>query len=211
MIINVRGAGGSGKTELVRRILWDYGWRGGIAQASPLTAEPILRQERQRPIGYRLTHPSGGRSLVVLGHYEVTSGGCDTIRQRDGGLDEVFCLAHQQGAAGHDVIIEGLRLSSEVERTKELARLHRVHILRLTTPVEQCSRNLARRRRTGQKSLAAITASVLGEQARIEQACAVLERRADVEYVGFEQALVRVRTLLRLPLQAGPIANGRPS
>ncbi len=73
MIINPRGSGGSGKTELVRRTLADYGWDGSVEVV------PLRREGRERPIGYRLRHPQGGRPLVVLGHYARTSGGCDTL------------------------------------------------------------------------------------------------------------------------------------
>ena len=80
VIINVRGPGGSGKTELARRILQDYGGRLGAR------VESILRDGREQPMGYRLLHPQGGRPLIVLGHYEKRSGGCDTIPEADGGL-----------------------------------------------------------------------------------------------------------------------------
>jgi hypothetical protein len=54
VIINPRGTSGSGKTELVRRLLSDYGWkRGG-------DVEPIHRKGRERPIAYLLQHPLGG-------------------------------------------------------------------------------------------------------------------------------------------------------
>ena len=100
MIVNPRGTSGAGKTELVRRIIAGYGWgRGG-------QVEPVSTPGRERPMFYRLRHPLGGRPLVLLGHYEATCGGCDTIRARDGGLDEVFRLATEQAAGGCDVLLE---------------------------------------------------------------------------------------------------------
>jgi hypothetical protein len=79
-----------------------------------------------------LQHPSGGRDLIVLGHYERTSGGCDTIPLDDGGLDEVFRLAEVWSGAGHDVFLEGLNLSSERERSVGLAGRHHLRIILLT-------------------------------------------------------------------------------
>ena len=87
MVIKPRGTSGSGKTELVRRLLADYGW------GKDGRAEPVRREGRAQPIAYRLRHPLGGRPLAVLGHREATSGGCDTIRAADGGMDEAFRLA----------------------------------------------------------------------------------------------------------------------
>ena len=147
MIINPRGTSGSGKTELVRRLLAQYGWQRG-ARFEGAGPKPIHRAGRCRPLGYRLGHPLGGRPLAVLGHYEVTSGGCDTNRAADGGLEESMRGAADYAATGHDVLIEGQRLSSEHERSAALARSHGLHILRLTTPLDQCARNLVWRRRS---------------------------------------------------------------
>ena len=106
VIINPRGTSGSGKTEFVRRLLSDYGWkRGG-------EVEPIHRKGRERPIAYLLQHPFGVRPLIVLGHYAATSGGVDTIRAVDGGLDEAFRLADEYASSGHDVLLEGIRQRS---------------------------------------------------------------------------------------------------
>ena len=83
VIVNPRGTSGSGKTELVRRIAAEYGWYDGVAN-------PVRREGRERPIAYCLPHPLGFRPLLLLGNYEVASGGCDTIRLAEGGLDEAF-------------------------------------------------------------------------------------------------------------------------
>lgn len=197
VIVNPRGAGGAGKTELVRRIMADYG-RGRDGRA-----EPIRHARPERPVGYRFTHPHGGPPVVVLGHYESTSGGCDTIRLTDGGMDEVFRLADAWATAGYDVVLEGLLLSTEHTRSAALAELHELHVLRLTTPIERCVGNLITRRRARRDTwpLIARTAAVLDDE--VNEACLRLRRSAaSVEVCGFEQALRRARELLSFGIAA---------
>jgi hypothetical protein len=192
MIINPRGTSGSGKTELVRRLLSDYGWgRDG-------RAEPVRRRGRERPIAYRLRHPLGGRPLAVLGHYEATSGGCDTIRATDGGMDEAFRLAGEHASSGHDVLLEGLLLSGEHARSAELAKAHELHVLRLSTPLDRCVRNVIARQRAGRRGWASVARTATMHQADIEEACRRLRRHASVEVLDFGGALLRARELLGL-------------
>ncbi len=157
VIVNPRGTSGSGKSELARRILADYGRGSGEAM------EPIHRGGRAPPVGYRLRHPLGGRPLAALGHYGAGAcGGCDTIPARDGGLGEVFRLA----ARGHDVLLEGLFLSGDHQRSAELAGRHPLHVLLLDTPVERCARNLVARRRVGRRALRPLVAEVVAARRR---------------------------------------------
>jgi len=192
VIVNPRGTSGSGKTEFVRRLLSDYGWKGGG------DVEPIHRQGREPPIAYRLRHPQGGRPLAVLGHYAATSGGCDTIRAADGGLDEAFRLADEYASSGHDVLLEGLLLSGEHARSAALAEAHRLHVLRLSTPLDRCVRNVIARQRAGRRNRASIVRTAMMQQANIEQACELLQRHARVEVLDFDGALLRARELLGL-------------
>lgn len=188
-ILNPRGTSGSGKTELVRRILADYGWSRDCTEC--LNAiEPIYRTGRSLPFAYRLRHPGHGRPLVVVGHYQRTSGGCDTIRARDGGLPEILRIAGDRASRGHDVLIEGLRLSSEVPLSARLAADHGLHILLLSTPLEQCARHLA----SARSRLSVIERVTSEENRRVEDACARLLRDAAVETLDFDAA--RARQLL---------------
>ena len=198
IIINPRGTSGSGKTELVRRILAQYGWQQSADGAGAGHLKPMYRDGRSRPLGYRLEHPLGGRPLAVLGHYEVTSGGCDTITAADGGLDEIMGRAADYAATGHDVLIEGQRLSSEYERSAELARSHDLRILRLTTPPEQCARNLVWRRRARRDTWPSVAGAVAVEQEMVAEACARLGQHARVEALGFDDAFARAQDLLGL-------------
>ncbi|WP_133239242.1 hypothetical protein [Microvirga sp. KLBC 81] len=142
MIIDPRGTGGAGKTELVRHILTEYGWErdGRYDVGSDIAV--ICREGRGRPFRYRLWHPRGRRPLAVPGHYERTSGGCDTITVQDGGLAEIMRRVGGYAVSGHDVVIKGLRLRSEVEFFIDLERSHGLHILYLGTLLGRCVRNL---------------------------------------------------------------------
>jgi hypothetical protein len=197
LIINPRGSSGSGKTELVRQILGAYGWTRNSPGAPP-GIRPIYREGRSKPFAYRLQHPRGECPLFVVGHYEATSGGCDTIRAKDGGMPEIVRRARDFADRGHDVVIEGLRLSSEVEHSASLAASHRLHILFLSTPIEQCVRNLASRRRVGRSSFPSIMKRTSEEHGRVMEACERLRRHSTVEVFDFDQALARMRELLNL-------------
>jgi hypothetical protein len=197
VVINPRGTSGSGKTELVRRILAEYGWRRDLHDASD-RVEPIYRAGRTHPFAFRLQHPINERPLVTLGHYQVTSGGCDTIRLQDGGLPEVMHFAGDFASRGHDVILEGLRLSSDVVLSAKLAATHGLHILLLNTPLERCVQNLVARRRAGRRSLPAIARNTADEHRRTQDACERLRVCATVEVLDFDQALARARELLGL-------------
>lgn len=189
LILNPRGTCGSGKTELVRSILSAYGWKRGNDGACALLVGG-------RPIGYRLDHPAGGRPLAVLGRYETTSGGCDRILASEGGLPWAIAQAGLLAPAGFDVLMEGLRLSSEVDRTLELARRHPLFVIRLATPLETCAENLLRRRRVGRAKLPDARAAVAREAASIELACERLGGTAHVENHPFRDALARALDLL---------------
>jgi len=186
VIINPRGTSGAGKTELVRRIMALY----GMGTDNPL--EPVYREGRERPISCRLRHPLGRRPLAILGHYEVTSGGCDTI----GGVDEAFRLASEYASRDHDVLLEGLAISRESERSATLAQAHGLYILHLSTPLDQCVRNLVRRRRARRDTRPLISKIVATEYERVAEACRRLESCANVEVLSFDQALFRAQELL---------------
>ena len=185
VIVNPRGTSGSGKTELVRRVLSDYGWgKGG-------QVEPVYREGRARPIAYQLRHPLGGRPLAVLGHYEATA-------VVDGGMDEAFRLVGEYASGGYDVLFEGLLLSGEHRRSAALAEAHELHVLCLSAPLDRCIRNVIARRRAGRHTWASITRTATMQQANIEEACRRLQPCANVEAVGFDDALLRARKLLGL-------------
>jgi predicted kinase len=192
VIMNPRGTSGAGKTEFVRQIMARYG-------AGPGSADPVFKAmrmylaDRSRPIGYTLRHRCRGRPLAVLGAYEASVGGCDTIPESDGGLDEAFRIARACAADGHDVLLEGLSLSSDVDRTRSLAREYAVHVLQLATPVENSIRNVIRRRRARRKMHADIAERVIAQEQAVQAACEALRACAVVERLPFDDAIRLVR------------------
>lgn len=198
IIINPRGIGGSGKTELARRIMREYGWAAGGRHNWPGKGEPLFKPGREYPIGYRLFHPLDCRPLLVFGHYERTCGGCDTISLRDGGLREVFRLAADHASRGHDVLLEGLHLSSDTEISARLARLFPTHVLHLSTPPAASVRNLLRRRRAGSDKKTHILNGAIAEHEQVARACERLRPHARVHHLGFDDALAKARELLHL-------------
>lgn len=196
-IINPRGTSGAGKTWLVREVI-------AASRQTGAAAVPLHREGRARPIGWRLLPPDGARPLAVLGHYEATRGGTDTIPRSDGGLDEAFRLAHALATDGHDVLMEGYQLSADVARTAALARAQRargkgLHVLCLDVPLERCVRNVMARRRAGRDALPAIERTARTGHAALTSACQALEHAGvDVERLDTDAALHRTLTLFNL-------------
>lgn len=128
MIINIRGTSGSGKTTVVRKIMNSAG------------EEQLHHIEgRKRP----LAHVFPDLNLVVMGSYETTCGGCDTISKFDD-CYETICKFSKEG---RDVIYEGLRQSSDVKRIKWLKKQGcEVVAITLTTSLEECLEAVRQRR-----------------------------------------------------------------
>jgi hypothetical protein len=213
LIINPRGTSGAGKSWLVREVMAAHR-RDGVE------AVPLCREGRPRPMGWRLDHPRGGRPLAVIGHYEATRGGTDTIPLTDGGLDEVFRLTNALAGDGHGVLLEGLQLSGEVERTAMLARAQRVrgsrlYVLCLDTPLSCCVQNVAVRRRAGQAARPGIERTVQAGHAALMAACEAL-RHSDAEVEVLEAVAAVRRTLALLGLntaqgEGGDLARQPPT
>ncbi|WP_181705761.1 AAA family ATPase [Chthonobacter rhizosphaerae] len=185
MIINVRGISGSGKTVVVRRLLAAYG----------PAAEVLRSADGRRLLG---VHPrrDPGPPLAVIGCYDRPSGGCDAIRQTDGGLALAFDLALRESARGHDVILEGNRLAVDVELTRRLALRAPLVVLLLDTPVEVCVRSLMARRRLSRSAAPALEARLRLEADRLAEASRRLEPAVDVLATSRDEAVARALDLL---------------
>lgn len=115
MIIQVRGTSGSGKSTVVRKVMESLGdW------------SPEFIDGRKRPIRYRHKRYKG---LVVLGHYEIDCGGCDTI----GSAPKVFEAV--QDTKFTVLLSEGLLWGEDVKWTLQLDDVRAVF---LTTSPQEC-------------------------------------------------------------------------
>jgi hypothetical protein len=94
--------------------------------------------------------------------------------------------------------MEGLRLSSDVDLSANLAAANGLHILLLSTPLNCCVQNLVSRRRAGRHSFPAIERNTAEEHSRVEDACERLRQHTTVEHLDFDRALARARELLGL-------------
>lgn len=128
MIIQIRGTSGSGKTTVMKAVMANFQW------------STIYQTGRKQPL-YYYSKTKTGRPLIALGHYESACGGCDTI----GSAAQVAELVKSLTQAGPDRIIlsEGLLLS---EDTKWSSLMPDLHIVYLTTPIEQCISQIKSRR-----------------------------------------------------------------
>lgn len=128
--VNLRGTSGSGKTTIVRNILMQQGWHTINAQGKIWGyANPELR-------------------WIIIGSYENTCGGCDTIRTQQEVEDRIeYCLNQ-----GYNVLFEGLLISTLTSRWLELAKRvsDRANVLfyYLDTPIEECLRRIDLRRKS---------------------------------------------------------------
>jgi hypothetical protein len=138
MIVNVRGTSGSGKTWLARRLL------------EHTAAVPFAFAEGKRkpkPEVYRggvTLGRDGPEPIFILGSYETTCGGCDTIPTQD----RICDLVRQYAPQGH-VFLEGLLMSHLESRYTSLAYelgKERFVFAFLDTPIETCLARIQQRR-----------------------------------------------------------------
>jgi hypothetical protein len=135
--LNVRGTSGAGKSYLVRKLLEPH-------QAAKQT---VWAAGRQRPLAsiYKI---SSKRTLVVLGHYETDCGGCDTLPD----VATVFQLVQRFYADGHDVLFEGVIISTLANQVIDLwtnflkRKPKSLLVIGLNTPLDQCIHSINQRR-----------------------------------------------------------------
>lgn len=138
MIVTLRGTSGSGKSTLARRIMEHYPY-----------GEPAWTAKRRNPLYYELKRVSPatcsqqGRTLRVLGHYATPAGGGDTLD----GLDQISGLVQDGHDWGHDVLYEGLVVSSDFLRVEAMHRADLpVAVVGLATSLEECIDSVRTRR-----------------------------------------------------------------
>lgn len=160
MIINIRGTSGSGKSTIVRDAL-GFGARTSFR-------EPL----RKQPLGYLISNPGRAGNFCVLGHYESACGGCDTLP----GYDRIFELVREGLGYAPNVIFEGLLVSEEVKRTRQLhADGFDVRVILLETPVEECLASIRARREARGDARPLKEDNTRNRVATIQRSCQKLE------------------------------------
>lgn len=131
-VLQIRGTNGSGKTTVMRQVMASFpeGWTG------------VGQPGRKKPLYYKVNETNLNPTVLVLGHYEATCGGCDNI----GSAGKVFELVTMlQTTYGDSSIIlcEGLLLSEDSLWTKQMTD---VKVLFLNTSEEECLKRVRARR-----------------------------------------------------------------
>jgi hypothetical protein len=134
MIINIRGTSGSGKSYAAKAVAALYG-----------VARPVYVPGRRQPLYYLLPHPIAGRpSLQLVGHYEVSAGGCDNVKD----LEWVFDIVAEGAQFGRDLLFEGLLVSGDFNRTLALYKAgYPITVIAMDTPLAACLDSVNARRR----------------------------------------------------------------
>ncbi|WP_075216053.1 hypothetical protein [Mongoliimonas terrestris] len=195
MIIIIKGLSGAGKSTAVRAIAALYD--------APHAAE---RGADGRVLSTVHAHPTGGRPMTVLGGYGRRGGGCDAIRQADGGLDRVLAAAHRADAAGSDVLLEGNALSFDTTITLALARLSATRVLLIAPDVAASLDALRRRRRLRSTDLPAERRRLEAEAARLAAALSLLPSTVAVTVAPRPAVIRTAATWLGLPPTLTPPA-----
>lgn len=197
MIVQVRGASGSGKSTIVRQWCEEHGppVRYMMAKAHNFGLGHI-DCPRSRP--FALAFPVPGRTAVVVpGHYESSGGGCDMIRK----VRDIYDVVDQALFWKRNVLMEGLFVSKDVAATVDryapagpVSPILR--ILYLDLPQEECYEAVQQRRAALGRELRPLRkhASDWGE---VRRSVERLEMQgARVERHDRESCATRIRELL---------------
>jgi hypothetical protein len=139
MVLQIEGNSGSGKTTLTRQFMLQGRLSKVITswEAWGLDAEPKLSD-------YRVVITGCQREWIVLGRYENTCGGCDTIKT----YAEVIERVGFYSTEGYNVWLEGLMLSDTYGQVGEYSQLYGKDWLYfyLDTPLDVCLARVQQRR-----------------------------------------------------------------
>ena len=142
-IINIRGANGSGKSWIIRRLMKE-------SNVSPIYEDPEPGRLIGRVTGYRGNYK--GQPIYFVGSYEVMSGGADHIMKHFGekntgkkgymGIDFVCDLVRRFAGKGH-VFFEGFIISGLFQRFYDLSQeLGGITWCYINTPLEVCYKRI---------------------------------------------------------------------
>ena len=198
MVINVRGTHGSGKSELVRRVMAKYSVQVAVTE-----------EGRKRPIGYGLVNPNMKKTLFVPGSYENPCGGCDTISD----VKDVYSLIRKYHAENQDILFEGILAQHSGPGARALvADGYDLRVIVLDVPIE-LSREGVNLRRQASGNTRELNPETVPREAKavLSGAAALRSAGVDVRYAKTrEEGLSMVLNLLGLGGVNGPrIMEGR--
>lgn len=186
VVINLRGTYGSGKTTLARTIMGMYH-----------NVQSHTIEGRKRPLYYTMDHPNSGNPLALIGSYETTCGGCDTINDTKLIFDTVdFLQAH-----GFDVLYESLLLTADVGRTYDyFTRGWPLNIVLLDLDEDTCIAGVMERRKAVGNYKPLNPKNLRQKITGCKSSCKTLEGRGvPVFRLNRQQALDKVCDMLNLP------------
>ena len=156
MIINIKGLSGAGKSTVVRKLAC-----GAIETGS------IVSERDGRRIASTYARSGWSRPVTVIGCYDRAGGGCDALRNTDGGLARALALAADAESRGHHVLLEGNQLSFDAAATRLLSETGNLRIILLLVPISRCAENLRRRRKMADSALAGLNNRLEHEAQRL--------------------------------------------
>lgn len=134
MIVNVRGANGSGKSTVVRKLM---------VVLSPTLPQPIYGLlGPSRPEAYELSLAGVSKGVFLLGPYDIPTGGCDCLRS-----GQVVGLLQKYYDRGH-VLFEGSLISDHWGEVGEFMDKHieDTVLAFMSATYEECLTRLRQRR-----------------------------------------------------------------
>lgn len=183
MIINIRGASGSGKSYIIHRLLSNMG-------------STSLRDSEGKIWAYQLK-TSRYPKTYVLGRYESSGGGCDAIRGTNTLENRILALAETG-----NVLFEGRAASVISGRWIEMAECtpqYKWKFLVLDTSSEDCVKGISKRRIGRGVMKIPKAKNVIKDTYAVTRASAsLLEAKLDVLYVSRKTAYDKICKLLRL-------------
>lgn len=183
MIINIRGASGSGKSYIIHRLL------------SHLGSTP-LRDPEGKIWAYQLK-TSRYPKTYVLGRYESLGGGCDAIRGTNTLENRILTLAETG-----NVLFEGRAASVVSGRWIEMAEStpqHKWVFLELTTSAGDCVRGVSKRRIKRGFLKTPKAKNIIRDRDAVSKAgISLFDAGLEVRGFSSEEALAHIYKLLRI-------------
>jgi hypothetical protein len=136
-VVLIRGTSGSGKTWIAEQVIAAC---GGIKESLQIKlGDPRKPESKWKTGAYIWRDPP----VTVLGRYDATCGGCDTLSWK-GAADVVEKFVIDQAMNGQKVLLEGLMVSSYGQ--ERLKRIPGLTVIYLTTPLDLCIEGVNQRR-----------------------------------------------------------------